>query len=133
MLIGDLSRRTGVRPHQLRYYEAQGLLEPSRRASGYREYDDGAVLTVAQIRKLLDAGLSTDEIAYLLPCVTGPDPDLVPCPELLDTLRARLRGLDEQIDTLTRSRHALRGYLETTERRAPADQAGRAPTGARPA
>ncbi|MFI6925527.1 MerR family transcriptional regulator [Nonomuraea spiralis] len=122
MLIGDLSRRTGVRAHQLRYYEAQGLLEPDRRASGYREYSDEAVLTVGQIRKLLDAGLSTEDIAYLLPCVTGPAPDLVPCPELLDTLRARLSGLDEQIDTLTRSRRALRAYLETTERRAPGEQ-----------
>ncbi|CAM5568566.1 hypothetical protein SVIOM74S_05222 [Streptomyces violarus] len=57
MLIGELSRRTGVNPHQLRYYEAQGLLVPDRGDNGYREYGDDAVLTVAQISKLLDAGL----------------------------------------------------------------------------
>ncbi|TXS57492.1 MerR family transcriptional regulator [Streptomyces sp. t39] len=118
MLIGDLSRRTGVRTHQLRYYEAQGLLQPLRRASGYREYTEDAVLTVRQIRKLLEAGLSTEDIAYMLPCVTGPGPDITPCDELIDTLRARLTGLDEQIDTLARSRTALRHYIETTERRA---------------
>ncbi|MEV6400051.1 MerR family transcriptional regulator [Streptomyces sp. NPDC051907] len=119
MLIGDLSRRTGVRTHQLRYYEAQGLLEPLRRSSGYREYADDAVLTVNQIRRLLDAGLSTHEIAYLLPCVTGPGPDLAPCPELLDVLRTRLRGLDEHIATVARSRKALNDYIEATERRQP--------------
>jgi DNA-binding transcriptional MerR regulator len=119
VLIGELSRRTGVRTHQLRYYEAQGLLEPSRSAGGYREYADDAVLTVNQIRKLLGAGLSTDDIAYMLPCLTGPDPELEPCPELLDGLRARLSGLDEQIDTLARSRQALADYIEATERRAP--------------
>ncbi|MFC6016297.1 MerR family transcriptional regulator [Plantactinospora solaniradicis] len=117
MLIGELSRRSGVHAHQLRYYEAQGLLEPGRGASGYREYTADAILTVTQIRKLLEAGLSTQEIGFMLPCATGAAPDLEPCPELLDTLRARLHGLDERIDTLTRSRQALHDYIEATERR----------------
>jgi DNA-binding transcriptional MerR regulator len=117
MLIGELSRRTGVNPHQLRYYEAQGLLVPDRGDNGYREYGDDAVLTVAQIRKLLDAGLSTQEIGYLQPCVTGVAPDLTPCPETLDLLRARIAGLDEQIDTLVQSRRTLREYLAATEQR----------------
>ncbi|WP_307179770.1 MerR family transcriptional regulator [Streptomyces africanus] len=119
MLIGELSRRTGVNPHQLRYYEAQGLLVPDRGGNGYRVYGDDAVLTVAQIRKLLDAGLSTEEIGYLQPCVAGAAPDLTPCPETLDLLRARIAGLDEQIDTLVESRRTLREYLAATERRLP--------------
>jgi DNA-binding transcriptional MerR regulator len=117
VLIGELSRRTGVNPHQLRYYESQGLLEPARGHNGYREYADEAVTTVTQIRRLLAAGLSTDDIAYLLPCATGEGPDLEPCPELLDALRTRLRGLDERIDALARSRQALHTYLITTEQR----------------
>ncbi|MEV4627013.1 MerR family transcriptional regulator [Micromonospora sp. NPDC049523] len=118
MLIGELSRRSGVNAHQLRYYEAQGLLEPGRGASGYREYTTDAILTVTQIRKLLEAGLSTQDIGFLLPCATGTAPELEPCPDLLDTLRARLHGLDERIDTLARSRQALHDYIETTEQRA---------------
>lgn len=117
VLIGELSRRTGVNAHQLRYYEAQGLLTPERGGNGYREYGDDAVLTVSQIRKLLDAGLSTEEIGYLQPCVTGTDPDLKPCPETLDLLRERIAGLDGQIGTLVRSRRTLREYLAATERR----------------
>jgi DNA-binding transcriptional MerR regulator len=117
VLIGELSRRTGVNPHQLRYYEAQGLLVPARSGNGYREYADDAVLTVAQIRKLLDAGLSTQEIGYLQPCVTGATPDLKPCPETLDLLRERIAGLDDQIDTLIQSRQTLREYLAATEQR----------------
>ncbi|BCJ59685.1 MerR family transcriptional regulator [Micromonospora endophytica] len=115
MLIGELSRRTGVNPHQLRYYESQGLLEPARGTNGYREYAEHAVLTVIQIRRLLAAGLSTEDIAYLLPCATGEGPDLEPCPELLDTLRARLRGLDDRITALTHSRQTLHTYLTATE------------------
>ncbi|GIJ30503.1 MerR family transcriptional regulator [Micromonospora qiuiae] len=118
MLIGELSRRTRVGAHLLRYYEAQGLLEPDRSANGYREYTDEAILTVTQIRRLLEAGLSTEDIAFLQPCLAGAGPDLEPCPELLDTLRARLRELDERIDTLNRSRQALHHYIDATERRA---------------
>lgn len=121
MLIGELSRRTGVRTHQLRYYEAQGLLEPRRSAGGYREYADDAVLTVSQIRRLLEAGLSTQDIAFLLPCATGTAPELEPCPELLDGLRTRLREMDERIDALTRSRQALQDHLDATERRVSRD------------
>ncbi|MFI0374263.1 MerR family transcriptional regulator [Actinomadura sp. 1N219] len=119
MLIGELSKRTGVNTHQLRYYESQGLLEPRRGANGYRDYADDAVLTVTQIRRLLEAGLSTQVIAFLLPCATGTAPDLEPCPELLVTLRTRLHGLDEHIDTLIRTREALHDYIDTTERRLP--------------
>lgn len=114
MRIGELSQRTGVGAHLLRYYETQGLLAPARSANGYREYSDDAVVTVAQIRGLLEAGLSTEDIAGLLPCATGGTPDLEPCSELLATLRARLHGLDERIDTLAHSRHALRRYLDAT-------------------
>ncbi|MEK8226762.1 MerR family transcriptional regulator [Oerskovia sp. M15] len=71
MHIGELSRRTGINAHQLRYYEVQGLLEPDRTVAGYRVYNQTDVVKVKQIRHLLGAGLSTEDIAYLLPCATG--------------------------------------------------------------
>jgi DNA-binding transcriptional MerR regulator len=116
MLIGELSRRTGVGAHLLRYYEAQGLLEPRRGGNGYREYDDDAVLTVVQIRRLLQAGLSTDDIRYLLPCASGTAPEIEPCGDLVDFFRERLDDIDTRIDALTQSREALTTYLSATER-----------------
>jgi DNA-binding transcriptional MerR regulator len=116
VLIGELSRRTGVGAHLLRYYEAQGLLQATRGANGYREYAEDAVLTVRQIKMLLKAGLSTKDIAYVLPCASGATPALEPCDELLLGIRARLHKLDEHIDALTESRRALFHYLDTTER-----------------
>ena len=115
MLIGELSRLTGVSAHLLRYYEKQGLLVPARGTNGYRHYDDGAVTTVRQIRSLLAAGLATEDIAALLPCATGTAPELEPCTELLDTLRARLAQIDARVATLWSSRMELRRYLTTTE------------------
>ncbi|MGW5410689.1 MerR family transcriptional regulator [Actinomadura geliboluensis] len=118
MRIGELSRRTGVNAHQLRYYEARGLLAADRRANGYREYDESAVLRVRQIRHLLGAGLSSEDIAYLLPCAVGEAPELLGCPELLTAMRSRLERLDEQMTRLAQSRDALADYIDAAERTA---------------
>ncbi|MEV6231223.1 MerR family transcriptional regulator [Saccharopolyspora shandongensis] len=116
MRIGELSRRTGVNTHQLRYYEAQGLLEADRGANGYREYNETAVLRVKQIRHLLGAGLSSEDIAYLLPCAIGEAPELLGCPELLAAMRTRLQRLNDQMEKLARSREALVDYIDAAEK-----------------
>ncbi|WP_395367354.1 MerR family transcriptional regulator [Streptomyces sp. YH02] len=132
MRIGELSRRTGVHTHQLRYYEAQGLLEAERGTNGYRVYDESAVLRVRQIRHLLGAGLSSEDIAYLLPCAQGEVPELLGCPELLAAMRSRLGRIDEQMERLARSRDALTVYIDAAERTGaeaypPFDGSGREP------
>jgi DNA-binding transcriptional MerR regulator len=116
MRIGELSRRTGVNAHQLRYYEAQGLLTADRGTNGYRDYDETAVLRVKQIRHLLGARLSSEDIAYLLPCAVGEAPELPGCPELLAAMRTRLRRLQDQLDRLAQSRDALADYIDAAER-----------------
>ncbi|MFF2554499.1 MerR family transcriptional regulator [Nocardia sp. NPDC058058] len=112
MLIGELSRRTRVNAHQLRYYESQGLLDAERSANGYRDYDETAVLRVQQIRHLLGAGLSSEDIAYVLPCAVGEVPELPGCPELMSAMRSRMQRLDDQIETLAKSRAALADYID---------------------
>jgi DNA-binding transcriptional MerR regulator len=118
MRIGELSEATGVAAPLLRYYEAKGLLRPARAPNGYRDYDDDAVEAVSQVRGLLAAGLSTDEIAQLLPCATSSIPDLDPCPEVLDLLRGRTSALDERIGALTAARDALEVFVRAVERAA---------------
>jgi DNA-binding transcriptional MerR regulator len=112
VLIGELSERTGVSQRSLRYYEQQGLLRARRDPNGYRRYDADSVRTVARIRRLLAAGLSTDVIRTVLPCVGGEDPiELELCPELVRTLRRELAEMDARIDELQRTRGTLAGYL----------------------
>jgi DNA-binding transcriptional MerR regulator len=124
MRIGELSRRTGLNAHQLRYYESQGLLQPERRLNGYRDYGPDAVLTVIQIKNLLRAGLSTTDIAYLLPCADGETSEFEYCGELIDTLQARLDGLEQQLQSLTRSRDTLRDYLDKADLNRPEEAVG---------
>ncbi|MFI1255474.1 MerR family transcriptional regulator [Streptomyces netropsis] len=111
MLIGELSRRTGVRARMLRYYEAQGLLEARRGPNGYRDYDEDSVVTVRQVRALLNAGLSTEVIRSVLPCARGERPELDMCVDLRAILGRELAATDERIDDLRRSRSTLAGYL----------------------
>ncbi|MBN6054986.1 MerR family transcriptional regulator [Nonomuraea sp. RK-328] len=111
MLIGELSRRTGVSPRLLRYYESQGLLDAGRGTNGYRSYDEDSVVTVRQIRALLGAGLSTEVIREVLPCVRGERPEFEWCAELWDILNGELAAMDARIGDLQRSRGALAGFL----------------------
>jgi DNA-binding transcriptional MerR regulator len=107
MRIGELSRRTGVSARLLRYYEEQGLLAPSRRPSGYREYQGSDVEQVRRIRVLLAAGLSTVKIAYALPGLCANGDQLAPCPGLLRDLKQERARIDEAIQALRASRAVL--------------------------
>ena len=112
MLIGELAQRTGVSQRSLRYYEQQGLLGAERDVNGYRRYTPDSVRTVARIRGLLAAGLSTDVIRGVLPCVGGGEPlELDLCPELARTLQHELAEMDARIDELQRARGTLAAYL----------------------
>ncbi|MGW7553597.1 MerR family transcriptional regulator [Streptomyces rimosus] len=111
MLIGELSRSTGVSPRLLRYYEEQGLLEARRAPNGYRYYDEDTLLTVRQVRALLEAGLTTEVIRAVLPCARGEQPKFEMCVDIQAILSQALEATDERIDDLQRSRSTLAGYL----------------------
>ncbi|MES9537989.1 MerR family transcriptional regulator [Actinomadura sp. NPDC000600] len=111
MLIGELSRRTGVSTRLLRYYEEQGLLDAERDANGYRRYGDDSVLTVRKIRVLLDAGLSTEVIRQVLPCTRSDQPEFDWCAGIRDLLDRELMALDARIEGLQRNQEALTGFL----------------------
>ncbi|MEO3870018.1 MerR family transcriptional regulator [Nonomuraea sp. B12E4] len=118
MRIGELSRRTGVAERLLRYYEEQGLLHPTRRSSGYREYGEADVGTVRRIRSLLAAGLNTATIAVVLPCLRDDDERLVPtCPDLVAQLGRERDRITAAIDDLRHSR----AMLDTVIAAAPAE------------
>ncbi|MDA3647753.1 MerR family transcriptional regulator [Saccharopolyspora indica] len=112
MLIGELARISGVDARLLRYYEAQGLLEPRRGANGYREYDENSVVVVRQIRALLEAGLSTEVIRAVLPCVRGELPEFDWCVDVRAIMDRELAIAEERIAEMERSRSNLAGFLE---------------------
>jgi DNA-binding transcriptional MerR regulator len=71
MRIGELAAETGTTPRALRHYEQAGLITCERAANGYRYYADGTTVRVRNIRRLLDAGLTLDDVRVFLPCLDG--------------------------------------------------------------
>ncbi|MER5281023.1 MerR family transcriptional regulator [Streptomyces sp. NPDC002809] len=117
MRIGEMVRRTGVSERLLRYYEEQGLLHPTRLASGYRVYSEVDIDTVRRIRSLLAAGLSTTIIARILPCVCIDGLTLTPvCSDTVTELQRERERITRAIVDL----QASRSMLDTVIAAAPA-------------
>jgi DNA-binding transcriptional MerR regulator len=113
MRMGEMVRQTGVNERLLRYYEEQGLLAPTRLPSGYRVYCEKDVETVRRVRMLLTAGLTTEAIAKVLPCVTEENEQLVPvCSDLVAELRQERERITRAIDDLQSSRSILDRVIE---------------------
>lgn len=113
MRIGELARRTGVSPRSLRYYEEQGMLRSRRTAGGHREYDDSAVAVVDRIQCLFSAGLCSERIRELLPCMDDRDEGR-PAPDLHANLSAERARIDGMIDQLLASREILDDVIGDT-------------------
>ncbi|MEV0417727.1 MerR family transcriptional regulator [Streptosporangium canum] len=124
MRIGELSRRTGASVRSLRYYEEQGLLQPARLPSGYREYGEEDVSIVRGIRLMLAAGLNSATIAELLPCMTDDGQTLRPsCSGMLPDLHRERERLSGAVAELLTARDALDTLIEATAPLEPADPA----------
>lgn len=115
MRIGELSRRTGVSPRSLRYYEEQGLLSSSRSDAGQRHYSDAEVNRVALIRQLFDAGMSSRVIATVLPCVDLPG-DLGVAEETYTAMMRERDRIDADIAQLIEERDALDALMQINSR-----------------
>ncbi|WP_069991355.1 MerR family transcriptional regulator [Streptomyces qinglanensis] len=111
MLIGELAERTGVSKRSLRYYEQQGLLASRRSAKGWRTYEDSAVNRVRNVRELLAAGLGTEDIRQVVPCLDMKTEAFLTCragpAETLEMYQRRLAALEEKAAELDRYRARL--------------------------
>ena len=121
MRIGELADSTGTSPRSLRYYEQQGLLNPQRADNGYRVYDRLDAVRVANIKSLLDAGLTLDEVrpAFEKGCLDVPLPQSSYCAEALDRANERLATLDDRIAALQDLRSRLATHIEAEATRPP--------------
>lgn len=109
LTIGELARQVGVRPSALRYYEAEGLLEPSGRTeAGYRLYNPATADTLRLIQRARRLGFSLAEIRGLL--VAWRDGDLDNA-ETLATAERRYLALERQVTELRVQQHELELFL----------------------
>lgn len=105
MKIGELGERCSVSAKTIRYYESIGLLdEPTRTASGYRDYGDEAVERLRFIRDAQATGLTLAEIASVLELKGAGERS---CSHTLSLIEQHLASIDAQMRQLADARHEL--------------------------
>ena len=105
--IQEMSRKTCLSVHTLRYYEKEGLLSGIQRSpGGFRQYTDADLETVGLIRCLKNTGMSLREITRFVELTRKGDQTLKERVELLrehrETVIARMREMQEYLDKVTR-------------------------------
>ncbi|WP_406315610.1 MerR family transcriptional regulator [Streptomyces sp. NBC_00118] len=100
MLIGEVSRRSGVSARMLRHYESLGLVRPSgRTGSGYREYSAEDIQRIFHVESLRSLGMSLREIGRALD-----DPGFTPSALVGDLMRQTSDRISAETELLTRLR-----------------------------
>lgn len=69
MLIGELSKQTGLSRDTIRFYEKQGLItvgRKERRFNNYKEYSEDTLRRLLQIKRIKGFGFTLNETAEFL-------------------------------------------------------------------
>ena len=67
MTIKDVEERTGLSRSNIRFYEKEKLIEPSRNESnGYRDYSENDVENIKKIAYLRTLGISVEDIRNII-------------------------------------------------------------------
>ena len=103
--IGQLAQRAGVGIETVRFYERKGLLEePSRKPSGYRQYDDAVIDRLRFIKRAKELGFTLKEIKELLSLRLEPTSR---CADVKSKAEAKIADIESKIRTLQRMKRAL--------------------------
>lgn len=120
MTIGQLAKRAGVNLETIRYYERRSLLpEPSRRASGYRQYPSNAVARIRFIKRAQELGFSLNEIAELLSLRVDAQ---TACNEVQQLAEIKVIEVDQKLQTLQRMKQILADLLHHCQTRQSTDE-----------
>lgn len=113
MRIGELAERAGTTTKTVRFYEQAGLLPaPERTASGYRDYNAGALDRLGFIAAAQAAGLTLAEIRDVIAVRNDSGP---PCAHVAALLDRHADELDARIAAL----EATRAVVQQLRQRAP--------------
>ncbi|CAN5764104.1 MerR family transcriptional regulator [soil metagenome] len=112
MKIGDLARSTGASVRSLRYYEQRRLISAHRTPGVQRIYDQDAVERVTLIKELFAAGLSSDGVVQLLPCIDSG----TATPAMVERLICERARIDAEVNRLAATRDRLDQIIVQTRR-----------------
>ncbi|YAF94528.1 MAG: heavy metal-responsive transcriptional regulator [Nodularia sp. CChRGM 3473] len=98
LLIGQVTKLSGIPIRTIRYYESLGLVESSGRTEGgFRQFSMDVLTRLAFIKRAQNLGLSLEEIRDILQVYDQGQP---PCGEIKEKLAEKLSKIDHQIAQL---------------------------------
>jgi DNA-binding transcriptional MerR regulator len=107
--IIEVTKQTGLPPSTLRYYEEVGLLHPTRRVSGRRQYDEGVLQRLALIQTGQQAGFTLAELRILLNNVMDSESGGVGWHELVDR---KLKEMDALLHNIQNMKRLLQDIMD---------------------
>ena len=107
--IGDVAKAAGVGVETVRFYEREGLIDqPTKPVRGWRDYGDGALAQLSQVRLAQAMGLTLRDMKRVKSRAKGPQPAF--CVSVRETVSARLAVIDAEIAELRKKRVALQNW-----------------------
>ncbi|SUZ30776.1 HTH-type transcriptional regulator HmrR [Roseibaca ekhonensis] len=104
MNISQAGKRSGLPPKTIRFYEDIGLIAPTRRANGYRDFSEDDLHKLAFLRRARALGFSTEECRQLLSLYTDQSRASADVRKLAS---AQLARIDAQLAELQEMRRSL--------------------------
>jgi peroxiredoxin/DNA-binding transcriptional MerR regulator len=109
--ISEVAMAAGVSPKAVRYYEMLGLVTPTRRENGYRDYDDHEVRVVRELGSLARLGIPLTRARPFIDCLNAGGTHVDDCPASMAEYQSTIDSLDDQIRELSERREALERQL----------------------
>jgi MerR family transcriptional regulator, copper efflux regulator len=105
MTIGQIAREAGIGVETIRFYEREGLLErPTRRQSGYRQFEPEAIAQLRFIKQAQRLGFTLREVRELLALKLNPASKRS---QLRERALAKVADIDQRIRDLKRMKKSL--------------------------
>lgn len=93
MNVQDVEKELNITRANIRFYEREGLLSPTRKENGYRDYTDEDIARLKKIIIFRKLGLSVADIKAILNGTI----------QLQDTIKSNITNLEKTLDDLSGS------------------------------
>jgi MerR family transcriptional regulator, copper efflux regulator len=116
MLINELSKRTGITAHTIRFYEKSGLIKGKRdeniKTNKYFHYDEETVEKLELVRDAKSIGFTINEISQLMDAWYS---NKMSIDDKLAVLDEKLQSIEEKIIQLQGMREMLVEFKKSVE------------------
>lgn len=116
MLINELSKRTGITVHTIRFYEKSGLIKGKRnediKSNKYFHYDDESVEKLELVRDAKSVGFTISEISQLMDAWYN---NKITIPQKLEVLDEKLQSIELRIKQLKEMKKLISKFKKDIE------------------